>query len=129
MAPRHCRQHLFSPDKRHSPQRFLPPDRTQFAQSIPATPTMRPALRVLSSSSNPATASQQVTFTANVRGQDGSIPSGTVAFTQGSPAVTWGTAPLINGQASITTAFPAQGSNAIAAVYLGAATYQTGASQ
>jgi hypothetical protein len=80
----------------------------------------------LSSSSNPATVNQPVTFTANVTGQYGGVPMGAVAFifTQGSSSLTWGTAPLLNGTATIQTTFSKSGAYPIAAVYLGSAGYQ-----
>ncbi len=82
----------------------------------------------LSSSANPATVNQPVTYTATVTGQYGGVPGGAVAFMQGTPATTWGTAPLVNGQATISTAFSTQGSDPITAVYLGSSTYQTSTS-
>jgi hypothetical protein len=83
---------------------------------------------VLASNSNSATVNQPVTFTATVTGQYGGVPTGAVAFMQGSPATTWGTAPLVNGQATVLNQFTTQNTYPITAVYLGGANYQSGAS-
>ncbi len=83
---------------------------------------------VLASNSNPATVNQPVTYTATVTGQYGGVPTGAVAFTQGSPATTFGTASLVNGQATISTQFTKQNTYPITAVYLGSPNYQSGAS-
>jgi len=85
----------------------------------------------VTSSANPASANQLITFTAIVTGQDGGTPSGTVAFLQGSPSTastTWGTAPLVNGQASISNAFVNVNTYPVTAVYLGSNDYQTSTS-
>lgn len=82
----------------------------------------------LASSANPASVNQPITFTATVTGQYGGVPGGAVAFLQGSPAIVWGTAPLVNGQATISSQFAGQNSYPITAVYLGSATYQASTS-
>jgi Big-like domain-containing protein/VCBS repeat protein len=82
----------------------------------------------LVSSANPASTNQPVTFTATVTGQYGGVPTGTVAFMQGSPFITWGTAPLVNGQATITDTFSKAANYPVAAVYLGSDDYQSSAS-
>ena len=83
---------------------------------------------VLTSSANPANLNQSIAFTATVTGQDGSAPPGAVAFMQGSPATIWGTAPLVNGQASIANTFNDANTYPVTAVYLGSPDYQTSAS-
>ena len=77
----------------------------------------------LASSANPASTNQPVTFTATVTGPGGNVLSGAVAFMQGSPATTWGTAPVVNGQATITNAFSPANTYPITAVYLGSNDY------
>jgi uncharacterized protein (TIGR03437 family) len=68
---------------------------------------------LLSSSVNPSSYGQPVTFTATVAGS----PSGTVTLTDGATAL--GTASLSGGQASVTTSALAVGAHAIAASFGG----------
>src|SRR5207237_6185749 len=56
----------------------------------------------LSSSSNPSTFGQSVTFSATVSGS-GSTPTGTVTFVDTSTGVTLGTPTLAGGSTSVTT--------------------------
>ena len=81
---------------------------------------------MVESSANPAHVNQPVTFKAKVTGPQGDVTSGAVAFMQGNPPSTWGTAPLVNGEASITTAFTKVngGATPISAAYLGSPAYQ-----
>ena len=84
----------------------------------------------LASSENPASANQPITFTATVTGQYGGVPTGTVAFLQGSPAtasaapIRWGTAPLKNGTATLANAFDQADNYPVTAAYLGSHDYQ-----
>jgi hypothetical protein len=71
----------------------------------------------LTSSPNPATLSQTVTFTATVTAQYSGKLTGTVAFMQGSQ--TLGTASPVNGKATFATTFSATGTFPIKAVYSG----------
>ncbi len=79
---------------------------------------------VVTSSANPASTNQPITLTATITGQYGGIPTGTVAFMQGTPAATWATAQLVNGQATVTTSFSKSGTYPITAVFLGSPDYQ-----
>ncbi len=80
----------------------------------------------LASSQNPSYASQSVTFTATVTSQYGGAVTGNVVFRQGTTAL--GTASLVNGQASYTTAFTAAGTFSITATYSGDANNLTSTS-
>ncbi len=76
----------------------------------------------LSSSANPSTSGELVTFTAMVVSSTGT-PSGTVTFKAGS--TTLGTETLSDGTASFSTAGLAVGTNSITAVYAGNTDYAT----
>jgi len=79
---------------------------------VPATTT------TLSSSPNPSTYGQAVTFTAVVASKAGTPPNGeTVAFMKGTTVL--GTGTLSEGAASFTTSTLPVGKNAITAVYGG----------
>lgn len=72
----------------------------------------------LSSSNNPSTSGQSVTFQAQVKPVSGSgVPTGTVNFLDGSTVL--GSANLISGTASISTSSLAVGTHAIVGAYLG----------
>ena len=72
----------------------------------------------LTSSLNPSTYAQPVTFTATVTSGSGNIPTGTVNFTDGS--TTFGSATLdSNGLATFTASTLAAGTHSIVAAYLG----------
>jgi hypothetical protein len=75
----------------------------------------------LVSSINPAKVDQIVTFTATVAGQYGGTPTGNVEFMKGNTDL--GTAPLINGQATLNKAFSGPGTKSITAVYAGDANF------
>jgi hypothetical protein len=76
----------------------------------------------LSSSLNPSTVGQAVTFTATVTSTAGSIPDGeTVTFKTG-PTVL-GTSTLSSGTASITVSTLAAGNDSISAAYGGDSTF------
>ena len=81
----------------------------------------------LTSSLNPSTFGQSVTFTATVTGGDG--PTGTVTFTDTStsPATTLGTMPLTSGTAQVSTSALAVGSHNVTAQYSGDANNAAGA--
>jgi hypothetical protein len=84
---------------------------------------------MLTSSANPATLNQPVTFTAQVAvvapGTD--VPTGNVTFTDGASVL--GTVALDNaGQATLTTAALAVGPHTITAVYNGDAAFTTSTS-
>ncbi len=74
----------------------------------------------LSSSANPSTAGQTVTFTATVT-SSGGTPTGTVSFLDGN--TTLATVQLTNGSASFSTANLAVGSHSITAAYGGSASF------
>jgi hypothetical protein len=70
----------------------------------------------LSSSANPSTVGQPVTFTATV-GSNGATPSGIVTFSDGGTVI--GSATLTAGQATLTVSSLTAGSHDITATYLG----------
>jgi hypothetical protein len=77
-----------------------------------------PSKTTLTASSTNVAIGQQVTFTATVSGVlPTAAPAGTVTFTSG--GTTLGTASITNGVASITVSFPAAGTYAVTANYLG----------
>ncbi len=73
----------------------------------------------LTSSANPSSVGQAVTFTANVRATLSSvgIPTGSVTFTDGTTVM--GAVPLTSGQASFTTVGLKSGTHTIQALYSG----------
>lgn len=80
--------------------------------------TQASSTTTLKSSVNPSGAGQSVTLTATVSGQYGGVPTGSVAFSNGSASL--GSANLIgSNQASLTTSALPQGSDSITAVYSG----------
>jgi hypothetical protein len=82
---------------------------------------------MLTSSANPATAGQPVTFTASVTGPAGVTPTGTVTFYDGTTAL--GTVSLNSmGMASLTLTTLGVGSHSITAVYSGDAPYAAASS-
>ncbi len=80
---------------------------------------------VLTSSANPSSSGQTVTFTATVTSSAGVNPFGTVTFTAGGTAL--GTVALSDGVASVSTASLPQGSTLITATFNGADSF-TGSS-
>ncbi len=80
--------------------------------------TQASSTTTLKSSLNPSTAGQSVTLTATISGQYGGLPTGSVAFSNGSTSL--GSVTL-NGsnQAVLTTATLPQGTDQITAVYSG----------
>ena len=101
----------------------FPPGAATLTQAVSQTTTT-----ALSSGANPANTNQPIVFTAVVTGQNGSVPIGAVAFMQGSPPVAFGTATLVNGQASIANVFNNVNTYPVTAVYLGSADYQSSTS-
>jgi hypothetical protein len=79
----------------------------------------------LSSSPNPSTPGQTVNFVATVTGQYGGAVTGTVTFTQGPLKVqrgknqVLGTAPLVNGSATLSLSTLRRGRHRVTAVYDG----------
>jgi hypothetical protein len=71
----------------------------------------------VTSSLNPSSFNQQITFTATVTGQFGGTPTGTVTFSDGS--TTLGASPLSGGMAAFSTAALAAGLHSVNAVYSG----------
>jgi uncharacterized repeat protein (TIGR03803 family) len=71
----------------------------------------------LTSSVNPSTVGESVTFTATVTGQYGGTPTGTVAFYEGTTEL--GTGTLSSGTGTYTTSSLAAGTHTITAVYGG----------
>ena len=86
----------------------------------------QPSTTVLTSSANPANTNQPVTYAVTVTGLDGSAATGAVAFLEG--ASVWGTAPLVNGQASLLNSFDKANTYMVSAVYLGGPNYQASTS-
>jgi len=82
----------------------------------PATTTTN-----LSSSENPSTFGDTVTFTATVGSAAASAPTGKVTIKDGKTVV--GTAQLINGQAQISTSLLAKGGHTVTAVYAGSVNF------
>jgi hypothetical protein len=74
----------------------------------------------LTSSPNPSTVGQAVTFKATVTAVSAPVPTGTVSFYRG--ATLLGTETLVNGVATLTTSTITAGSHSIAAHYSGSAT-------
>jgi hypothetical protein len=73
----------------------------------------------LTSSSNPATYGQTVTFTAVVTSSAAGMPTGKVTIKDGKTAL--GSASLINGQVQISTSLLAKGGHTLTATYAGSA--------
>jgi hypothetical protein len=71
----------------------------------------------LSSTPNPSSLSQNVTFTAVVTGAYQGTVSGSVTFMNGQASL--GSAPIANGKATLSNAFTAGGTDSITAVYAG----------
>jgi hypothetical protein len=94
---------------------------TNFTRSI-SSPNIQvvnqaSTIATITSSPNPVTVGQPVAFSAQVIGQYGSTPSGTVTFKAGSGVL--GTATLGGGLAALTHTFPTAGKSLITAVYSG----------
>jgi len=83
---------------------------TETVNPIPTTTTV-------SSSNNPSTLGQSVTFTANVQISASNSPTGTVTFYDGATAL--GASNLSNSSAQLTTSSLAVGSHSITAKYSG----------
>jgi Bacterial Ig-like domain (group 3) len=81
----------------------------------------------LTSSANPSTFGQTVTFTATVDGPGTTTVPGTVQFKDGATAL-GGPQPLVLGQATLTMATLGGGGHSITAVYSGSASYKPSAS-
>jgi Bacterial Ig-like domain (group 3) len=84
-----------------------------------------PTSAALTSSKNPSSLGESVTFTATVSSGSGT-PMGTVTFMDGSTPL--GSSPLNAGEATLTTATLTGGSHAITAVYNGDSTFATSTS-
>ncbi len=80
-----------------------------------------PTTANVTSSVNPSYFGQPVAFTANVQAAPGA-PPGSVDLVDTTTGVDFGTVPLTNGGASVTTSSLAVGPNAISAVYSGQTT-------
>src|SRR5580704_11883182 len=85
-----------------------------------------PTLTSLSSSSNPATQGQSVTFTATVTGSGGT-PIGSVTFTDGSTVLA-SNVTVTSGVATFSTSSLATGSHSIVASFTGSTGWQNSAS-
>jgi hypothetical protein len=77
----------------------------------------------LTSSVNPSTTGQAVTFTATVAGQFGGAPGGTVTFMDGTTKLGSTTVSTTTQQAQLTTSTLSAGSHNITATYGGSAAY------
>ena len=71
----------------------------------------------LTSSPNPASVNQSITFTATIGGQYNGAVTGTVSFMQGT--TTLGSSSPVNGKATFSTSFATTGTYQISAVYSG----------
>lgn len=102
---------------------------TKYAVSTSApisqTITKATSTTTITSSVNPSTASQSVTFTVSVAPQFAGVPTGTVKLTLGTTVLT--TLTLANGTASYATTTLPSGSDAIKAAYSGSGNF-TGSS-
>ncbi|MBV9494722.1 MAG: Ig-like domain repeat protein [Acidobacteria bacterium] len=85
---------------------------------------LTPTTTTISSSMNPSTVGQPVTFTATVSPTGA---TGTVSFAEGQTVI--GSAPLVNGQATFTTSTLSAGDHSITALYSGDATFANSNSQ
>jgi len=94
--------------------------------AINQTITQQVTTTTLTSSLNPSTAGQMVTFTAKVTGQNGVVPTGTVTFaiSLNQPAVV----NLVNGAATYNWTFAKSGPRTVTARYSGDANNQASAS-
>lgn len=75
----------------------------------------------LTSSENPSTFGDTVTFTATVGSAAAAAPTGNITLKDGKTIV--GTVPLINGQAQISTSLLATGGHTLTATYAGSANF------
>jgi len=80
---------------------------------------------LVSSSVNPSTSGETVTFTATVAGQYGGIPQGTVKFKDGSTIIATTTVNKATLTATFTTSALAVGTHNITAVYEGSSFYNS----
>ena len=102
------------------------------AQNAPATGSVSQVVEgaatttTLTSSANPSTANQNVSFVATVTSAFAGTITGNVAFKDG--ATTIGTAVLTNGSATFSTSALTVGTHPITAVYEGAGDYETSTS-
>jgi uncharacterized repeat protein (TIGR03803 family) len=71
----------------------------------------------LTSSANPAFVGQSVTFSASVTSQNGTVPTGTIAFAN--RATVLATVPLVGNSATYTTTFSKAATFSISAIYSG----------
>jgi Bacterial Ig-like domain (group 3) len=95
----------------------------QIVNQAPPAPTS--TTTAVSSSKNPSTYGDSVTFTATVTPTTGSgTPTGTVTFWDGTAIL--GTAPLTSGHASYLTSALSVGDHSIVAAYLGDSYYSRG---
>jgi hypothetical protein len=85
--------------------------------SVPQSVNVASTTTALTSTPNPSSLNQTVTFTATVTGQYGGTPGGTVTFTEGSTIL--GSAAAYSGRAMITAAFSAAGTYPVIATYSG----------
>ncbi|HWE63246.1 MAG TPA: DUF4082 domain-containing protein, partial [Chloroflexota bacterium] len=89
----------------------------KWVQDMVPAPTVAATTTTLSSSLNPSTSGQSVTFTAHVTSASGT-PTGTVSFRDNGTQI--GTGTLASGSTTFATSSLAVGSHPITAVYLGA---------
>lgn len=101
---------------------------SEFSQCVTASGGTIPTTTTLSSSLNPSTAGQAVTFTATVSTNGGPGPGGTVQFKDG--ATNLGAPVTLSGStAMLTTSALSVGTHPITAVYSGDANYTASLSQ
>jgi subtilisin-like proprotein convertase family protein len=86
--------------------------------------TPEPTTTTVSSSVNPSTVGQSVTFTATVTSDGNPVTTGTVDFTDGGTDLALDVALNGSGQATFTTSALAEGTHPITAAYDGTAAFQ-----
>jgi len=85
------------------------------SQTLKQMVNKAPTTTTLTSSPNPSTLNQLVTFTARVKAQVGGTPTGTVTFKDGD--ISLGYRSLVSGQALFTSSKLSSGSHSITATY------------
>ena len=86
--------------------------------------TAQPTTTTVTSSVNPSTVGQAVTFTATVTSGGNPVTTGTVDFTEGATILASGVALNASGQATFTTSTLTEGSHTITATYTGTTAFQ-----
>ena len=106
-----CREPHGDP-KHHRPRQQRPANRALTGLGTSSTTSTS-----LTSSSNPAFVGQSVTFSASVTSQNGTVPTGRIAFAN--RATVLATVPLVGNSATYTTTFSKAATFSISAIYSG----------